>query len=92
MTRARRGPSPHQDSASQSVSKTRTKATVASLGVQARLVRVDPDHVRDLADLIVASESLRQEWDRLLTRLIDRLREEARNDCVDRCSNSPSHD
>ncbi len=85
MARKGRGRSPHQHAASKGRSKTTKRVTVASLGVQARLVRVDPDHARELADLISACEGLRQEWDRLLTRLIDRLRQEGCGDCVDPC-------
>jgi hypothetical protein len=92
VARARRGQSPHQHSASQGVSNTRTEGTVASLGVQARLVRDDPDRERDVADLIAACERLRQEWDRLFTRVVERLREEGRDGCVDYLPYPPTCD
>jgi hypothetical protein len=92
MARGRRGRSPHQHTASQGVSKTKTMGTVASLGVQARLVRVDLDRERDVADLIASCERLRQEWDRLLTRVVERLREEVRDDCVNHLPHPPTCD
>jgi hypothetical protein len=53
------------------------------------LVRVDPEREREVADLIVACESLQQEAGRLLTRVVNLLREEGRDGCVSRLS-SPS--
>ena len=88
MARARRGRSPQRHNASQDVSNTKTHGDCRLVGRAGSLVRVDPDRERDVADLIAACERLRQEWDRLLTRVIDRLREEARDDCVDRLPRS----
>ena len=92
MATTQRGRGTHQHTASQGVSNTKTTASVASLGVQARLVRVDPDRVSDLAELITACESWRQQWDRLLLRLINRLQEEVRDDYVDRRPDPQSQD
>jgi hypothetical protein len=92
MPRARRGQSPQQPTASQGTSNTETATTVASLGVQVRLAPVDPDREREVADLIAACERLRHEWDRLLTRVVDRLREEVCDDCGDRRSHPPALD
>lgn len=47
--------------------------TVASLGMQVRLVPVDAEQERRLADLAVACKVLRAEWERL-RRLEARLR------------------
>jgi hypothetical protein len=92
MARARRGQSPQRHTASQDVSNTKPAATVASLGVRVRLVRVDPARERDVDDLIAACERLRVEWDRLLTRVMDRLREEACDGCGDPCPDPPTCD
>ncbi len=92
MATTQRGRGTHQHTASQGASNTKTTASVASLGVQARLVRVDPDRVSDLAELITACESLRQQWDRLLLRLINRLQGEVRDDYVDRRPDPQSQD
>ena len=53
-------------------SKTAPK-TVASLGVQARLLRVDRARDREFAQLLVCYERLCQEWDRLLREAINLL-------------------
>jgi hypothetical protein len=58
--------------------------TVASLGVQARLVRVDPNRERDIADLVASCEILRIEWERLFRRVVDLLGEELRSNRGDR--------
>jgi hypothetical protein len=48
-------------------------ATVASLGVQARLVRVDPDRERAFARLLEQYEGICQEWDHLARQAINLL-------------------
>ena len=53
-------------------SKTAPK-TVASLGVQARLLRVDRAREREFAQLLARYERLCQEWDRLLREAINLL-------------------
>ncbi len=63
-------------------------ATVASLGVQARLVRVDPLRECEVAALISSYERLCVEWDRLLQRAVDLLGEDLR---IDRTGDSSSH-
>ncbi len=45
--------------------------TVASLGVEARLVRVDPDRERAFARLLEQYERICQEWDHLVHQAID---------------------
>ena len=47
--------------------------TVASLGVEARLVRVDPDRERGFARLLEQYERICQEWDHLVHQAIDLL-------------------
>ncbi len=47
--------------------------TVASLGVKARLVRVDPDRERAFARLLEQYERICQEWDHLVRQAIDLL-------------------
>ena len=47
--------------------------TVASLGVEARLVRVDPDRERAFARLLEQYERICQEWDHLVRQAIDLL-------------------
>ena len=86
MQRVRRVQSTLQQNGSQVLSKQETP-TVASLGFQVRLVPVNRARARDVADLVAACESLRQEADRLLTRVIKVLREEERDGCV----GSPSY-
>jgi hypothetical protein len=53
--------------------------TVASLGVQVRLIPIDQDREKELAKLIAACESLRNECERLFCRIVELLNE-------DRCS------
>jgi len=48
-------------------------ATVASLGVKARLVRADPDRERAFARLLEQYERICQEWDHLAHQAIDLL-------------------
>ena len=48
-------------------------ATVASLGVQARLVRVDPERERAFAHLVEQYECICQEWEHLVHQAIDLL-------------------
>jgi hypothetical protein len=58
------------------VSHVATKAastTVASLGVKARLVRVDPDRERAFTRLLEQYERICQEWDHLVHQAIDLL-------------------
>ena len=47
--------------------------TVASLGVEARLVRVDPDRERAFARLLEQYEPICQEWDHLVHQAVDLL-------------------
>ena len=47
--------------------------TVASLGVEARLVRVDPDRERAFARLLEQYERICQEWDHLVHQAVDLL-------------------
>jgi hypothetical protein len=53
-------------------------ATVASLGVQARLVPVDPERERDVACLIARYERVCRDWDRLVQQAIALLGSEVR--------------
>ena len=52
--------------------------TIASLGVRVRLVPVDPERERDIADLIASLETLHAEWERRFRRLIALLQEDGR--------------
>lgn len=63
--------------------------TVASLGKRVRLVQVDPDRERQLADLVVSCETLRAEWERLFQQVVDLLNEGVQNGQGSGCS-SPS--
>lgn len=45
--------------------------TVASLGVEARLVRLDPDRERAFARLLEQYERICQEWDHLVHQAVD---------------------
>ncbi len=60
--------------------------TVASLGVQARLIAIDADREREIKDLIKSCEMLRAEWKRLFHRAIDLLEEGGRRVCDSRSS------
>lgn len=51
-------------------------ATVASTGVQARLVRTDSERERKIEGLIASCEALRAAWDHLFQEVIDCLNEE----------------
>jgi hypothetical protein len=53
--------------------------TVASLGVQVRLIPMDQDRDKELARLIASCENLRNECERLFRRIVELLNE-------DRCS------
>lgn len=64
----RRPPAQVSDVASRAAS-----TTVASLGVAARLVRVDPDRERAFARLLEQYERVCQEWDHLVHHAIDLL-------------------
>ncbi|MCB5173580.1 hypothetical protein [Microvirga lenta] len=50
--------------------------TVASLGLQVRLVSIDQNREKELARLIVACESLRNECERLFRRIVAVLNED----------------
>jgi len=49
--------------------------TVASLGVQVRLIPIDRDRERDFAQLIVSCERLRNESERLFHRILEVVNE-----------------
>jgi hypothetical protein len=66
------GPSSH-------VSNSASRPTVASLGVQVRLIPIDQDREKELARLIAACEILRDKCESLFCRIVELL-----ND--DRCS------
>jgi hypothetical protein len=53
--------------------------TVASLGVQVRLIPIDQDRERELAQLIAACESLRNDCERLFRRIVEVLNEDRCN-------------
>jgi hypothetical protein len=48
-------------------------ATVASLGVRARMVPVDPGREQAVSDLLVRYERVCREWDRLVREAVDLL-------------------
>lgn len=52
--------------------------TVASLGLQVRLVPIDEDRDRELARLILSFETLRTECERLFQQSIDLLKSNSR--------------
>ena len=65
--------------------------TVASLGVQVRLVPTDIDRESKLARLIVSGETLRLEWESLFQQVIDLLNHDGRS-IHDSDSSSPPSD
>ena len=67
-------------------------ATVASLGVQARIVHADAEHNCKVADLIAACERLRDQSERLFDRVIDLLRDDDRQGATDRSAGRPTGD
>ncbi len=65
--------------------------TVASLGVQVRLVPTDMDRESKLARLIASGETLRLEWESLFQQVIDLLNHDGRS-IQDSDSSSPPSD
>jgi hypothetical protein len=63
------GPSSH-------VSNRASRPTVASLGVQVRLIPIDQDREKELAKLIAACEILRNECESLFRRIVELLNED----------------
>ena len=62
-------------------------ATVASLGVQARLVPADPEREREVACLIARYERVCREWDRLAQQALALLGPDVQRDrSEERCS------
>jgi len=53
--------------------------TVASLGVQVRLVPIGIDRESNLARLIASGETLRLEWESLLQQIVDLLSDDVRS-------------
>jgi hypothetical protein len=76
MTEAPRGRGSDAQARSSHVSDGAGTPTVASLGVQVRLIPIDPDRERELARLIASCEILRNECERLFRRTIELLNEE----------------
>ncbi len=64
--------------------------TVASLGVQVRLVPMDVDRERKLARLIASGETLRLEWESLFQQVLDLLSDDVRGVQDSDRSSSPS--
>jgi hypothetical protein len=52
--------------------------TVASLGVQVRLVPIDIDRERQLTSLVASCETLRAEWESLFQQIIHLLNDDVR--------------
>src|SRR3954453_2289122 len=73
MAGSRRGRHPKPSDPPKRPSDQAGAATVASLGVQARLVRVDADREREIASLIARYEAVRVEWERLIQQAVDLL-------------------
>ena len=65
--------------------------TVASLGVQVRLVPTDMDRESKLARLIASGETLRLEWESLFQQVIDLLNHDGQS-IQDSDSSSPPSD
>ena len=65
--------------------------TVASLGVQVRLVPTDMDRESKLARLIASGETLRLEWESLFQQMVELLNSDVRS-IQDSCSSSHSSD
>lgn len=60
--------------------------TVASLGVQARLFRADPDRERKITVLIASYDRLCVEWEELFQQAVDLLGDASRADLDDNSS------
>jgi hypothetical protein len=69
------------------VSDCATTPTVASLGIQVRLISTDWDREKDLARLIASCETLRNECERLFGQIVELLNEER---CRTQAGDSPS--
>ncbi len=90
MTGAPRPRGPKTPPTSQHSSDHRAGATVASLGVHARLVPIDADRESKLARLIASGETLRLEWESLFQQVVDLLSEDLRSVQDTDSSSSPS--
>ena len=75
MKRAQRAHSNRTPGVTQPGNDRKGIPTVASLGLQVRLVRVGADRESEISELIAACETLRAEWERLFQRVIDLLNE-----------------
>ncbi len=86
MKRARRAHHPKRRTADKRGNDCRDIPTVASLGIQARLIPIHADQEREIADLIQSYERLRVEWERLFHRAMDLLGEGGRRARASRSS------
>ena len=73
MTRLDQYHAPPKSARQRTVVKKQLSETVASTGVQARLVPIDPEGASEIATLIASCEVLRGECERLFQRIIDLL-------------------
>jgi hypothetical protein len=64
--------------------------TVASLGVQVRLVPIDVDRESKIARLIASGETLRLEWESLFQQVVDLLSDDVRGVQDSESSSTPS--
>ena len=76
MKRAQRAHSNRTPGVTQPNNDRKGIPTVASLGLQVRLIPVSADRESEISDLIAACETLRAEWERLFQRVIDLLNED----------------
>ncbi len=73
MSKAPQAPGPNGHSMDHHAGEQDPPATVASLGVQARLVPVDPARDHELASLIARCDAVFREWERLVRRAVHLL-------------------
>jgi hypothetical protein len=67
-------------------------ATVASMGMQGRLVRVDAEREHELAHLLHRYQCVREEWDRVIRQTLDLLGRRQRARAGANVENAPAQD
>jgi hypothetical protein len=73
MSKAPQAPGPNGHPLDDQAGEQDPPATVASLGVQARLVPVDPARDQELAGLIARCDAVFREWERLVRQAVHLL-------------------
>ncbi|MBL0406251.1 hypothetical protein JKG68_20025 [Microvirga aerilata] len=73
MSKAPQTPGPNSHPLGDGAGEQDPPATVASLGVQARLVPIDPARDHELASLIARCDAVFREWERLVRQAVHLL-------------------